>query len=544
MSTDDKLRAILRSEAEAVDPSAAGYDAIRRGIEDRSRRRWLLRSTALAGAALTVAGALFVVTRDDDSRSIVQPPAASGSATPSVPPSTEPSGSPVPVADPTPINAIWPLTTRGAVDRWNADHSTYPSLASPGGAALGFARGYLHVDDATVASVDVQGGSLFFEVRRPGDGVVTTVELRGFGDGGGAPYVAVAARHDGLTIETPATGATVTSPLHAHGTYRDVDPGINATLYQDSGGSTPGNLQTGHAVTGPPDVWDVSLTFQADHTTGSLLVTNGSKRDSGIAMAAAVPVVFATHVEPYVSIAGQRVAYHDGGEVRYLSAEAPGGGPSDPDLSPTGRRAAWVQGDGTCAASVRWVPVSGGAVATIPVDGVAFMPRWLDDTVLFYLRSDCSGGLPVLHRFDIATRRDTVERTLPSMPRGLAAGGNDVAWATDDTITVYDHRTKATQDVRVPDGCRWTAVDIADGIADPPVLVTARGCSRHLYVDVGGQRLADLPDDADQYRVAERAGAVLYSKAREGGPSSIVVIGEDGRVSAPLDGSDGSDGSW
>ena len=40
MNADDKIRAILRLEADAVEPSAAGWDAIQAGIARRGARTW------------------------------------------------------------------------------------------------------------------------------------------------------------------------------------------------------------------------------------------------------------------------------------------------------------------------------------------------------------------------------------------------------------------------------------------------------------------------------------------------------------------------
>ena len=85
MNTDDKIRAILQMEADAVEPSAAGYDAIRDGIAARRRRTWWTRGSAFAGAIAATAAALVVLSADPAPKSLQQPisPSGSSSATPS-----------------------------------------------------------------------------------------------------------------------------------------------------------------------------------------------------------------------------------------------------------------------------------------------------------------------------------------------------------------------------------------------------------------------------------------------------------------------------
>src|SRR4051794_19427397 len=79
---DDKLRAILRMEADEVEPSAAGWDAITTGIAARRvRTRWL-RGGTLAGAVLTAA-ALVVFTTSGHDRDTLHPVNPTPSAAPS-----------------------------------------------------------------------------------------------------------------------------------------------------------------------------------------------------------------------------------------------------------------------------------------------------------------------------------------------------------------------------------------------------------------------------------------------------------------------------
>ncbi|MDQ1713229.1 MAG: hypothetical protein QOE45_2679 [Frankiaceae bacterium] len=291
--TDERLRAILRMEADTVESSPTGWDAIRSGVAARRRRAWWLGGPALVAVALTVGAVVFVVDLTASRRSLN--PVASPSVSTSPPSSASPSATPTAAvpADPTPIGAIWPLTTKAEVAAWQADRATYPSLATPRGSALGFARNYLGIADASVVMRNTLGPiHTVFDVTRPVNGataVVTTLDVVDFGQPASGPWVVTAARSDAIAIDRPGA---VSSPFAAHGTYRAVDPAFTVTLRADGSGSAPVDLASGRAVTGPPNVWDCTLSFTTAARTGSLLVTDRSLADGGLAAAAAVPVTF------------------------------------------------------------------------------------------------------------------------------------------------------------------------------------------------------------------------------------------------------------
>jgi hypothetical protein len=489
MNTDDKIRAILRMEADEVQPSAAGWDAITTGIAARRRRNWWVRGSAFAVAAAAVTALAVVVTTDTSKQALT--PATPGPTVSSPAPAPE-LPVPAPVVDGhEPIGAIWPLTTTGEVAAWQADHATYPSLATPDGSALAFARTYLGIADASVTFVKGRQ----FTVTRPVNGkafTVTTLDVAAFGAQNDAPFLVTAAHSDAIAIATPQPDTAVTGPLAAHGTYRVVDPALDVSVRADDGGTAPVILATARATTGPPDVWDATLPFTTTAKTGSLLVTNGSTVDSGLAAAAAVPVVFdaaAAEAMPatFVAVRDQRVAIvstSTGNVVRYLTAQQPGGGASAPELSEDGTTVLFTQGGGTCSSYVQSVPVAGGTPATVisaqPETVVG--PASRRGGVLAYGRVHCNVGAP--NAAEVVVMANGTEHTFPidgDLDTGPVVGPRLTAYVTRKntatTLYVADPATGTSQSVDAPAGCEWTAATWSTRL----VAAAACGSDTRLY---------------------------------------------------------------
>jgi hypothetical protein len=494
LNADDRLRAILRMEADAVDPSPAGWDAIRTGVAARRRRTWWVRGSAVAAAAaLSVAGVVFALDLDSSRDALDQHPATSG---PSV--SFTPGGSATPTAaptaarpnDPSPIGAIWPLTTRDEVAGWEADHATYPSLAAADTSALAFAKNYLGVKDASVAARNATGGDRAFDVTRPVNGsahVVTSLVVRGFGNDGGAPFVVTGATSPEAAIERPGAGDAAGNPLAAHGTFHAVDPSFTVTLRADGPGSAPVDLASGKAVTGPPNVWDLTLAFTTTARTGSLLVTNGSLVDGGFASAAAVPVTFGTAAAlpgTFVSVRDGRVALFataTGALIRYLT-DAAATGALSAALSDDGRTVVYAVSTGTCSTEIRGVPIAGGP-STVLVAAQAnhtYENPNLVQGVPVYREVVC-GATP---RTDIVVNNRGALVTSPAggvVRSGPVPGSRFAAWITEDNGATTLHSMDMSGElgdvtVAPPKGCNWLAATWAPGAGFEQPLVTAVTC--------------------------------------------------------------------
>jgi hypothetical protein len=548
MNTDDKLRAILRSEAETFEPSAAGWDAIRTGVAERRRRTWWLRGSAFAVTATAVVAALLFVDLDH-SRDTLHPATPGPSVATSAPaPSASPTGRAV-AADPTPVGAIWPLTTRDEVRRWEADRATYPSLATENGSALAFARTYVGVKDATV----VPRGSGQFDVTRPLNGaphVVTTLTVAGFGGDGGAPFLVTLATSAEVAIGTPAAGAAVASPLAAHGTYRTVDPSFTVTLRADGPGSAPVDLASGHAVTGPPDGWDVTLPFTTAAGTGSLLVTNPSLADGGLAGAAAVPVTFASGPAApatFAATVGGRVAVLSsatGAVVRYLTA-AGSAGAGGAALSADGQTAVFATGGG-CGNSIRSVPFAGGAERTL----VAARPGYVVESpsqsgeVFAYRQRACAGGAPAGNGGEVVvSNSSTTPRVIAvdgTVVAGPVAGQRLVSYVVARNGVTTLHTVDSTGELAdavaaPPTGCDWLAATPSvpgdDPLAQPLVTAARCGADTRVYRTSSEGRdpvllghagtlsvvSLDYPADGAHLLLGAREGTAFGTYAYEGG---------------------------
>lgn len=552
MNTDEKIAAILRMEADTVEPSAAGYDVIKSGIEARRRRTWWLRGSAFAATALGTAAALVVLGSNPTPQSVDQTPASPGpsvTAEPSPSATAAPTVAPKPDAEP--LGAVWPLTTYRELREWQADTETYPSLSAAQTSALGFARNYLLSPDATVTAVEERGGSFFFEMRR-GTIVVSTLELKGFGDGGTAPYLVVAARSEAVAITAPVAGAAISSPLRASGTYQGVEPGYLARLRADGPGSAPEEIGEDNATFAPPNTWSAEVGFTTTRRTGSLMVTMLDGNGDGYAAAAVVPVTFAAATatpagDGFAGIRNKRVAVFGptGTFQRYLIDEQPGGGPYTPDVSPDGTRVVWSQGNGTCSEQVLYAPAAGGDPVTIDMPDVSRLPVWLDDRRIAFANIACddSAAPTTFHVHDTVSGET---RMLTSSPEGVltlatSPDGTYLAWIAGSTIYTWQIGSGAVRSTPPQNGCHWRAVDVAGTTTTKePILVALQTCDgvgtatveRFARTAPDRDRVAEVKHDAGAYRVSFDApsATLLVSHTVEDATSYVERIGRDGKV--------------
>lgn len=501
MNTDDKIRAILQAEADEVEPSAAGFDAIRTGIAARQRRRWWFRGTALAGALATVTAFAFAVAAHDTRRHTIH------QVSPGPTTSEQPSPTatvPPPAVDPaTPTGTIWPLTTQGEVDAWLADQSRYPSLRTPEGAALALARHYFGVPDVTVA----KKSDLTYEMHRPGQAAaVATLDVAGLGPDAGAPYVVRTATNANLVIGKPAPGAALDSPVALHGTYHEVDPSIWVTIRGDTDANDPVNLATDRATNGPPNDWDVTLTFTTALRTGSVMAINTSNKDGGLAEATAVPVTFGATDLPatYVTVRDGGVAIvstADDKVVRRLTPAQPGGGAFDAQLTADGKSVVFGQGTMTCGSSIQEVPIGGGLVRTLvpAAAGYVFGMPSKDGDVLAYRRVGCNA--PNAQQVVVVTPSGTTVEPVDALDWGITVRGRFVLYVDehrDGTTTLHELDAQgefADAPTAPPAGCSWNAVTFAEpDNAWPPQVVAAAACGNdtRLYRLAGDLRQRTL----------------------------------------------------
>jgi hypothetical protein len=227
----------------------------------RTRRR--LRTT-IAVAASTIAVLLsalvVVVLNGDDAAGPGAAPPTSTNPTPTVTTSPTPS---VPKQSPTPTptttapavvkyQPLWPFTSVADAAAWQAAYRSgghQPWHLDPGRTALTFTTGYLGFTEIDrVVSRSVHGSEAWIAVgyRDPnGDnGVAAVLHLARIGTGQDAPWEVVGSRDTTLTLDRPAYGTKVTSPVTVGGRITGVDESILVQVRQPSSerplGSAPG----------------------------------------------------------------------------------------------------------------------------------------------------------------------------------------------------------------------------------------------------------------------------------------------------------------
>lgn len=538
MNADSKLREILRSEADRVEPSPAGWDRIKETVVVRRRRRTWLRGSMAAATALSVVAVFALVAAPDrDDRGVDNVEFATKAPTPE---RTQLSV----VGDPDAAIAIWPLTTQAEVAGWQADPAQYPFLTDLDATATKFATEVLGIADPIIRSPegdDVVCCTRQISRRVPGAAqeiAVTTLTMHDPTQG--EPGYVVSAEADSLTLTAPTVGDDVGSPLVVTGTFAGTSQAIDVALRSAPahGGRQIAKVR---AEIGP-DGWTATLDFAvAPRTPLSLFVTADSGADGGIADAlatylrydaegsaaatdAAAPspaaVGDASYPSMFVGVQDGRIALFDtssGNRVKYLTPKEPGGGASDPFVTDGGRSVVYVQGEGTCAGSVRKVTISGSGpkVLARPTGGrVPSSPEINVKGELAYVSTTCAEGAAGDSELVVGTKLIPVQSD-------DHATIDDISWSPDgDRIAVLsifccaqDHAVNVVdpdkhalvtdgQDLGGPnEPCRWSGLTYT---LDSRLLV-AEGCVGLDDGDPKGTRVRDL-SDAGKRVVVEMSG--------------------------------------
>jgi hypothetical protein len=234
-------------------------------------------------AAAAVAGALTTVLGD---RGSAQPAAAAPSTGAS---SVAPAAPAAPAAPPaaaaatggasSPPNApaasgqlLWPFADEASAAAWQRayrDGGHQPWHLDPAGTALGFAAhlGYAGIDRTVRSTVDGRNAYVAVGFRTP-DGSIHTaadVHLVRIGSGTDAPWEVVGTRDGTLTVDRPAYGTTVTSPLTVGGRITGVDERVAVTLH--AAGSEASLGAAAVAAGGQRAPWSVRVSFRAERGT-------------------------------------------------------------------------------------------------------------------------------------------------------------------------------------------------------------------------------------------------------------------------------------
>jgi hypothetical protein len=477
MNTDDKIRAILQMEADSVEPSPAGWDAISAGVADRSRRVWWVRGGALAGAVLTVA-AVAVFAGADPSRQTIEPQPASPAPAPSETVAPSPSATPAPSPSPTAtpdavayadgeaLGTMWPLTTGRDVRAWLADPGTYPSLKDPKSSAMAFMRSYLGITDELVYERTGDHDDLVI-VKHGGEQdsfEVTRLTVPDFGGRGTGPFVVTRAESPQLDVTAPAPGGEARSPLAVKGWFKTVDPSVLVTLRADTAGSAPAKLAEERAEFGPPADWSASLTYSTTARYGGVTAVLAGLNGTIVQGVAAVPVTFGASTtapaDTFVAARDGRIALlaaTTGEVVRWLTE--PGEGDYSPQLSVDRKTVVYGSTTTACTSEIRSVPVAGGRPSTLARGGQLTVPSRRNG-VLAYHSVDCEADGPeVVVVAPGGTRRFPVDGRLRG---GITVGERFVLYVTERDGRTMLHMPDAFGELAdnptaPPSGCQWLA---------------------------------------------------------------------------------------
>lgn len=509
MSADDRnvrleelLRTSLYDEAETIVPAGDGLSRIQgRVTTRRARAAWWHPMAALGGVAVVaVAGfAAYALTRTPAQPSSVRVGDNGPQVTPTPDASASTPSAPV-VAQPTfPSSAFYPFTSAAAEKQWAAQDgpSKQPWVTDPKLEAKMFVASFVQQAgvDQVVAShlgnrtATVTLGRTFHDGNTSRVVKVTTVTLAHFDK---AWLVVGASDADGqLKLTDPKPGQTLISPAVVSGPGYGVDENVRVDIRTVSGVARTGTLPTVGFGNGVPQ-WSTTVPFSSADPRGAVVVVELSQADGGPSRITAVGVNFATvqaasYPQYFYGVKNGRVtkfSSRTGSAVSYLTPLEPGGGASNPQL--VGDKIYYVDGAGTCANALKWVPVNGGSPTMVgaPNTGYAISAFALyGDSRVAMFESACATtpgqpqGLLVTSDFG-STNSHTI--TFPSFPPVVVG---DPTFAADGQHLIAVVRTGTAAQVREYDAM---AAKSWDDTTSPCAVDASIGLPTATQVDSAG----------------------------------------------------------
>lgn len=365
---DELLRSALRDEADTVTPAGDGLARIQQRLQQRDTRlRWMRPALALGSAAalavIGVGAAIFVNNSGDDSVKVGQHPSPLNSTSAA---STEP----ITVEPTFPPQAIFPFTDATSEQGWEQDYANGGTTweADPTQVATHWVQDFLDEQsvDRVVGTADDGPDKLvtlgrLLQAESHQLIKVTTVRLTPFGH---AWIVTGASDPNGfLSITSPDPGSTVITPVTVTGPAFGVEEAVKFDI-RDATSTTSYGSNTVTFGNGHPD-WNVSVNFNRPSSpVGVLVGTDTSLADGGPNRIVAEQVQFSpaapNQPPPYFyAVKNNRItefASRTGSPIKYLTAEQPGGGLTDPQVY--GGDVYYLQGAGTCANGLMKVSTS------------------------------------------------------------------------------------------------------------------------------------------------------------------------------------------
>ena len=428
MNLEDRLRALLRSEASTQVPAGDGLAIIQQRLVRRRRRRVLLLPSA-ALATATAMSAFFLLGGSSGTQKLVQTPATHGPVQPtsaaSCRPTPGPCGTPTPASD-TPsigqVRALWPFTTDAEATAWQADHGDKPWAGDVLAVIQHFAADYLGARGLTAfqppGGPNANGGTTVLLMSH-GRQVAAARWLR-LGQGRVRPVSVTEVTNNDMSVTAPQPMSGINSPTSVTGRLTGVDENVRLRLLTSAGKE----IATAGAPAGSAVPWQGSLSWSdKGWATAGIVATTYSAKDGSLSRLVVVPVVRATGAtangESFVALANGHVNLYEsrtGQLLRQLTYPPPGA--QDTGAAWNGSTLIWVRSRPTgCADELD--RLDAGSASTLVPTGTAHLgtPRLSPDGSTYaYLSTPCQGGAATVAvraggsaRRTIAVRVNTTE---------------------------------------------------------------------------------------------------------------------------------------
>ncbi len=264
---------VIRGAVTRYTAQIAGDTMITSGFRRGSPLRGVAALTA-AVCSLVVASACAGNSPPGHPAGTSSPPLATTSGATASPAPAAPAPSPAPVR--LSYQPLFPFADLADAHAWQASYAFgghQPWHLSAGMTALAFTRGYLGFRgiDRVVRQTRAGGDArvtVGFLLPNGNASSAATIHLITYGSGRYAPWEVVGTDDTTLTLDTPAYGSAVSSPLTAGGKITGVDENLQADVHQ-LGSASPVGSYCCRPAGGQASPWSVPVAFHA--TTGQVI---------------------------------------------------------------------------------------------------------------------------------------------------------------------------------------------------------------------------------------------------------------------------------
>jgi Immunoglobulin-like domain of bacterial spore germination len=184
---------------------------------------------------------------------------------------------------------LWPFSSQAEVDAWRQQHEaqgSQPWHLDAEATALAFTTGYLGFGEIDqVVARDVRDREAWVSVGYdPGSGGLSTaavVHLVRFGPGDDAPWEVVGTRDTDLTLDTPAYGSGVSTPVTVGGRITGVDESLRVQVRQASS-ETPIGEECCLPAGGDDTPWRATVSFSGATSPALTIVVSTGGHVQGV----------------------------------------------------------------------------------------------------------------------------------------------------------------------------------------------------------------------------------------------------------------------